>query len=83
MWELQRVRQPRKGFYLVKETITSIALLKGKKLATAGNEEFTKNILTKMLGEGEKEIIDSLKILNVPKEIDALIAVGLEWQTLP
>ncbi len=60
----------------VKETITSIASLKGKKIATTGNEEFTKNILTKMLGEGEKGIVDSLMILNVPIEIDALIAVG-------
>lgn len=58
------------------ENITSIDYLKGKSIASAGSEEYTKNILIQMLGEDKKKIIDSLKILTVPKDIDALIAVG-------
>ncbi len=61
---------------LTTNNITNIASLKGKKVASVGNEGFTKSVLIEMLGEGNKDIIDSLKILNVPKDIDALIAVG-------
>ncbi len=58
------------------ENITSIDSLKGKSIASAGSEEYTKNILMQMLGEKKKYIIDSIKILTVPKDIDALMAVG-------
>ncbi len=58
------------------ENITSIDSLKGKSIASAGNEEYTKNILIQMLGKEKKDIIDSIKILTVPKDIDALMAVG-------
>ncbi len=61
---------------LTTNNITNIESLKGKKVASVGNEGFTKSVLIEMLGEGNKDIIDSLKILNVPKDIDALIAVG-------
>lgn len=60
----------------VKGSITNINLLKGKKVASAGSEEYTKNIILQILGEENREIVDSLKILTVPKEIDALMAVG-------
>ncbi len=59
-----------------KEDITSIDSLRGKSIASAGSEEYTKNILTQMLGKEKKNIIQSLKILTVPKDIDALMAVG-------
>ncbi|MCP5006365.1 MAG: phosphate/phosphite/phosphonate ABC transporter substrate-binding protein [Planctomycetes bacterium] len=59
-----------------KEGITSIDALKGKSIASAGSEEYTKNILIQMLGKEQKDIIDSVKILTVPKDIDALMAVG-------
>ncbi len=59
-----------------KENIESIDSLKGKKIASAGSVEYTKNILMQMLGKEKKDIIDSLKILTVPKDIDALMAVG-------
>ncbi len=59
-----------------KESITSIDSLKGKSIASAGSEEYTRNILIQMLGKEKKDIIDSVKILTVPKDIDALMAVG-------
>ena len=58
------------------ESITNIDALKGKSIASAGSDEYTKNILIQMLGKENKDIIDSVKILTVPKDIDALMAVG-------
>ncbi len=59
-----------------KNNIISIDLLKGKIVASSGNEDYTKNILMQMHGEGKRDIVDSMKILTVPKDIDALMAVG-------
>ncbi len=61
---------------LTNEGITSIDLLKGNIIASSGSEDYTKNILLQMLGKGGNSIVDSLKILTVPKDIDALMAVG-------
>jgi hypothetical protein len=55
--------------------IINIDSLEGKVVASSGSEDYTKNILVQMLGEGKKDIADSLKILTVPKDIDALMAV--------
>ncbi len=59
-----------------KNNIININLLKGKTVASSGNEDYTKNILMQMQGEGNRNIVDSMKILTVPKDIDALMAVG-------
>jgi len=59
-----------------KGNIITIHLLKGKIVASSGNEEYTKNVLMQMLGEGRRDIVNSMKILTVPKDIDALMAVG-------
>ncbi|GAX62210.1 transcriptional regulator [Candidatus Scalindua japonica] len=56
--------------------IINIDLLKGKTVASSSNEDYTKNILIQMLGEEKRDIIDSIEILTVPKDIDALMAVG-------
>ncbi len=59
-----------------KDGIASIDSLEGKSIASASSVEYTKNILIQMLGNEKKDIIDSLNILTVPKDIDALMAVG-------
>jgi hypothetical protein len=59
-----------------KNNIININLLKGKIVASSGNEEYTKNVLIQMLGEEKKGIVNSMRILTVPKDIDALMAVG-------
>ena len=56
--------------------VENIASLKGETVASAGSTEYTQNILRQMLGEERKELVTSLKVLPVPKDIDALIAVG-------
>lgn len=60
----------------VRKSITNVNLLKGKIIAAAGSKEYTKGVLLEMLGEDQKSIVDSLRILIVPKDIDALMAVG-------
>ncbi len=59
-----------------KNVIVNINLLKGKIVASSGNEDYTENVLKQMLGEGKSNIANSVKILTVPKDIDALMAVG-------
>ena len=59
-----------------KNNIINIDLLKGKIVASSGNEDYTENVLKQMLGEGKSNIANSVKILTVPKDIDALMAVG-------
>jgi hypothetical protein len=64
------------------EDIINIDSLEGKVVASSGSEDYTRNILVQMLGEGKKDIVDSLKILTVPKDIDALMAVVFEMANL-
>ncbi len=64
------------------EDIINIDSLEGKVVASSGNEEYTRSILMQMLGEEKRGVIDSLKILTVPKDIDALMAVGFEIANL-
>jgi hypothetical protein len=59
-----------------KNNIINIDLLKGKIVASSGDEDYTKNILIQMQGEEKRNVVNSMKILTVPKDIDALMAVG-------
>ena len=61
-----------------KKKVADLDMLRGKTVASAGTEEFTKNILLKMLGLGKREFVETLQILTVPKDIDALMAVGFD-----
>lgn len=65
-----------KKILCAKEDIASLNLLDGRCLASSGSEDYTKSALIRMLGEEEENIINSMKILTVPKDIDALMAVG-------
>ncbi len=49
--------------------------LRDQKIATAGTKDYTLTLLHEML-PGQQAFIDSLDILVVPKDIDALMAVG-------
>ena len=65
-----------KKILTAKNNIINIDSLKGKVVASSGNEDYTKKILMQMHGEENKDIVGSMKILTVPKDIDALMAVG-------
>lgn len=59
-----------------KNTITNLGKLKGVSIASAGSEEYTRNFLKLMLGKDNEWLVDTLQVLSVPKDIDALISVG-------
>jgi len=60
----------------VKKSIDNLNLLKGATVASAGSEEYTRSILRQMLKQNNEDVVRSLKILTVPKDIDALMSVG-------
>lgn len=60
----------------VKTNISNPEQLKGKRIASSAKEEFARDLLRDMLpGEPKKAIVDSLKILPVPKDLDALMSL--------
>lgn len=56
--------------------INNIALLKDTVIAGAGSEEYIRSALLEILGDKNETLIKTLKILTVPKDIDAVMAVG-------
>ncbi len=59
-----------------KNTIKSIGMLKGASIASAGSKEYTRKLLTMMLGKDNTRLVGTFQILSVPKDIDALISIG-------
>ena len=59
-----------------KKKMKNLADLKGQKIASAGSKEYTTTILRSMLGAENQDLLDSFRILVVPKDIDALMAVS-------
>ncbi len=55
---------------------TALADLRGQRVATAGTRDYTLTLLRLMLGDSQADLVNSLNILVVPKDIDALLAVG-------
>lgn len=51
------------------------ASLRGQRIATAGTRDFARTLLREML-PGQDDLVDSFDLLVVPKDIDALMAVG-------
>jgi len=51
------------------------SMLRGRRVATAGTRDFARNLLREML-PGQVDLADSIDLLVVPKDIDALMAVG-------
>lgn len=70
-----------KGVLMQRKVLTSQDIndfdgLRGTTLAGAGTEDYLRNLLRQMLGAERDNLIDSIKLLAVPKDIDALMAVG-------
>lgn len=59
-----------------KRGIDNVAMLKNAVVAAAGSEEYVHSILKQMVGKDQEALIKDIKILIVPKDIDALLAVG-------
>jgi hypothetical protein len=60
----------------VKKNDAKMESLRNGSIASAGSEEYTRALLLSMLGEKNRDLVDSTKILIVPKDIDALLAVS-------
>ncbi|MBI5185728.1 MAG: hypothetical protein HZA01_08385 [Nitrospinae bacterium] len=54
---------------------------KGMNVASAGNKEYTMNILKEILGGQGEDALSAIQIMSVPKDIDALMAVGFGMAT--
>ena len=70
-----------KGEYLQRKVLTardiaSVGALQGVTVAGAGTEDYLRNVLRQMLGPEQDGLLSSIKVLTVPKDIDALMAVG-------
>ncbi len=63
---------------VARKPLQDIASLRGKNIASAGHQDFTQSVLNQMLGrDGRRDIAESLRIIAVPKDIDALMAAAL------
>lgn len=59
-----------------KRDIVNVAMLKNTVVAAAGSDEYVHSILKQILGKEQEALLKDIKILIVPKDIDALLAVG-------
>lgn len=65
-----------KKVLVVKSTISTIEMLKKKRLSSSTDDAFSRKMLHKMLGKEGEEAVRSLKILKVPKDLDALMSLA-------
>jgi hypothetical protein len=59
-----------------KKTVANFAALKGVKVASAGNKAFTLDLLFDLLGPDHRALVTEQNLLPVPKDLDALMAIG-------
>jgi ABC-type amino acid transport substrate-binding protein len=64
-----------------KKDIANTAMLKDTVIAGSGSEEYTRSILKQILGKENESLLEHIKILTVPKDIDALMAVSFGMAT--
>lgn len=59
-----------------KKDIINADMLRNTIVAGAGSEEYIHSVLKQILGKDQEALLKDIKILIVPKDIDALMAVG-------
>ncbi|MDP1666981.1 MAG: hypothetical protein Q8L79_17900 [Methylobacter sp.] len=59
-----------------KKDIVDVTMLKNTVVAGAGSEEYIHSVLKQILGKEQEALLKDIKILLVPKDIDAIMAVG-------
>ncbi|TAK64821.1 hypothetical protein [Methylobacter sp.] len=64
-----------------KKDIIDVAMLKNTVVAGAGSEEYIQSVLKQILGKEHEALLKDIKILIVPKDIDAVMAVGFGMAT--
>ncbi|WP_054772976.1 hypothetical protein [Methylogaea oryzae] len=58
------------------QKITDLEHLRGKNIAVAGSKAYSKNVLEQIFAGKPPDLLESLRLILVPKDIDALMAVG-------
>ncbi len=69
-------RSTQKKILAVRQDIADISELSGKTVACSGSKQYTENLLGEMLGEEGRDVLKTIKLILVPKDIDALMAVS-------
>ncbi|MCK9619075.1 MAG: hypothetical protein M0R47_00915 [Methylobacter sp.] len=64
-----------------KKDIVNVNMLKNTVVAGAGSEEYIQSVLKQILGKEQESLLKDIKILIVPKDIDAIMAVGFGMAT--
>lgn len=64
-----------------KREITDVSMLKNTVVAGAGSEEYIQSVLKQILGKEHEALLKDIKILIVPKDIDAVMTVGFGMAT--
>ncbi len=64
-----------------KKDIADVSMLKNTVIAGAGSEEYIQSVLKQILGKEQEALLKDIKILIVPKDIDAIMAVGFGMAT--
>lgn len=65
-----------KKVLLARKPFSNINDLANKTIASAGTKEYTLSLLNEMVGKNKAALLAGVRILNVPKDIDALMSVG-------
>lgn len=78
---VNKARPVNKKILCMKRAAQAIASLPGRPIAGAGSEAFMRNMLVGMVGKEHRQAIEAAKVLIVPKDIDALMAVGYGMAT--
>ena len=60
-----------------KKEVANFAALKGAKVRAAGNKDFILTLLGELLGPEHRALIAGQKVLEVPKDFDALMALSM------
>ncbi len=60
----------------VKREITDITMLKDSTIAGSGSESYIRSVLLQIFGAKNKALLDRIKVLMVPKDMDALLSVS-------
>jgi len=61
---------------LSSKDLSNISALPGSTIAGAGSEDYLRSQLQQMLGAEYEGLLPKIKLLSVPKDLDALMAVG-------
>jgi hypothetical protein len=59
-----------------KKEVQNVTMLKNTIVAGAGSEKYIYSILQQIVGKGQEALLKDIKILTVPKDIDAVMAVN-------